>query len=228
MPGAVKASAIFGMEGTRLTRDEVGFFREINPYGFILFARNCETPEQIRALVLELKDLLGEQHLPILIDQEGGRVARLKPPHWPKYPPAGAFANIFSANEKNAVEATYLNARLIASDLNALGITVDCAPLADLPVEGAHDIIGDRAFGRKPEQVVALARAMARGIMPVGSHPGAFLQALEQFAQLVAGIRGVEQVLAPHVQPHARARVRRARATTGVGCGRVCVGRGWG
>lgn len=165
------SAAIFDSEGPVLTADEKRFFRDVNPYGFILFARHCETTESVNRLVGELKSLTGNDHLPILIDQEGGRVARLKPPHWPKYPPAQVFADMAKHDLEKAQKATYLNARLIAHDLYSLGITVDCAPLADLPVEGAHDVIGDRAFGKKAEQVIALARAMANGLIDGGIVP---------------------------------------------------------
>ena len=172
MPGSLNLSAaIYGIKGLQLSAEEKAFFRAARPYGFILFARNCESPAQVSALVSELKALSGRDNLPVLIDQEGGRVARLKPPHWPKYPPAGVFAGLYQTNPKQAEAAVFLNARLIASDLAALGITVDCAPLADLPVSGAHDIIGDRAFGNAPAQVIALARAMANGLAAGGVVP---------------------------------------------------------
>ncbi len=165
------SAVIYGVSGTSLTLDEIKLFTDVNPYGFILFARNCDTPAQIKTLVSQLKDTVGRAPVPILIDQEGGRVARLKPPHWPAYPPAGVFAALARQNLEQAKKAVYLNARLIAQDLSSLGITVDCAPLADLPVEGAHDIIGDRAFGNTPEQVIALARSMADGLTDGGVLP---------------------------------------------------------
>jgi beta-N-acetylhexosaminidase len=164
-------AAVYDTEGTTLTADEKAFFKDVNPFGFILFARHCATPEDVKRLVGELKSLTGRDRLPILIDQEGGRVARLKPPHWNKYPPAAVFAGIASVDREKAHRAVYTNARLIANDLFNLGITVDCAPLADLPVEGAHDIIGDRAFGREAEQVIYLGRAMAAGLMEGGIVP---------------------------------------------------------
>lgn len=165
------SAAIFDTDGPTLNAEEKAFFRDVNPFGFILFARHCESPEQIRRLIDDLKSLTGRDRLPVLIDQEGGRVARLRPPHWAKYPPAGVLAGLASRDRDLAHNAVYLNARLIANDLYNLGITVDCAPLADLPVEGAHDIIGDRAFGREPEQVIFLARAMAKGLMDGGIIP---------------------------------------------------------
>lgn len=163
--------AIFGCSGLRLTAEEKSFFREVKPYGFILFARNCASPDQVRALVADLYEACPRPVLPILIDQEGGRVARLKPPHWPAYPPAAKLAALYSRDPEAAKSAVYTNARLIAEDLASLGITVDCAPLADIPIEGAHDIIGDRAFGRSPQQVIDLARAMAGGLAAGGIVP---------------------------------------------------------
>jgi beta-N-acetylhexosaminidase len=165
------SAAIFDPVGATLSADEKAFFRDVNPFGYILFARHCETPEMVRRLVDELKSLSGRDRLPVLIDQEGGRVARLRPPHWEKYPPAGVFADMYERDKEKAREATYYNARLIAHDLYTLGITVDCAPLADIPVRGAHDVIGDRAFGRTPQQVVTLARAQANGLMDGGVVP---------------------------------------------------------
>lgn len=156
------------MSGTRLTPEETSFFSRVKPFGYILFARNCESPEQIRSLVSELKEISGRDNLPILIDQEGGRVARLKPPHFPVFPPAGKFAELATKDLEAAKKATYLNARLIAHELHDLGITVDCAPLADVPVDGAHDIIGDRAFGKSPEQVIELADSFAKGLAEGG------------------------------------------------------------
>lgn len=165
------SAAIYDTAGPELTADEKAFFREVNPFGYILFARHCPDPETVKRLVGELKSLSGRDRLPILIDQEGGRVARLKPPHWAKYPPAGVFAAMARQNREKAHRAVHINARLIAHDLYSLGITVDCAPLADLPVRGAHDIIGDRAFGTEAEQVVYLCRAMAAGLMDGGIVP---------------------------------------------------------
>ncbi len=159
---------IFGMDGTSLTAEEISFFSGVKPFGFILFARNCESPEQIKSLVGQLKEVSGRNKLPILIDQEGGRVARLKPPHFPVFPPAGAFAELAINDLEAAKQATYLNARLIAHELHNLGITVNCAPLADVPIEGAHDIIGDRAFGKSIKQVSELANSFAQGLADGG------------------------------------------------------------
>ncbi len=165
------SAVILDPVGDVLSAEEKAFFRDVNPFGYILFARHCESPDMVRRLIGELKSLSGRDRLPVLIDQEGGRVARLKPPHWPKYPPAAVFAAVYAQDREKALRACYLNARLIAHDLYELGITVDCAPLADIPVQGAHDVIGDRAFGYAPEPVIALARAQANGLMDGGVVP---------------------------------------------------------
>jgi beta-N-acetylhexosaminidase len=165
------AAAIFGLQGTEVSPEEAAFFSEINPYGYILFQRNCESPAQVKRLTDSLRDISGRDHLPILIDQEGGRVARLKPPHWPLFPSAQLFADFYTRDAKNATRACTLNARLMAHELAMIGVTVDCAPVADIPVPGAHDVIGDRAFGHRPEPVIALARAQAEGLMGGGIVP---------------------------------------------------------
>jgi len=165
------SAAIFGVEGLKLNDQEREFFTSLNSYGFILFARNCHNPEQVASLVAELKATCSHNQVAILIDQEGGRVARLKPPHWPAFPAASVFSAMAQNDLKKAEEAVYLNARLIAHELAMLGINVNCAPLADLPVPGAHDVIGDRAFGAESTQVIALARAMAHGLEDGGVVP---------------------------------------------------------
>src|SRR6185437_4465253 len=134
---------------------------------FILFQRNCETPEQVRELVAALRVAVGRTDAPVLIDQEGGRVARLKPPHWPAYPSAERLAALGAA----AAEAVRIGARLIAGDLNALGITVDCLPVLDLRVPDADEVIGDRAYGASPQRVAELGRAAAEGLLEGGVLP---------------------------------------------------------
>lgn len=163
-------AAIFGCSGLELTADERQFFERVKPLGFILFARNCESPEQVKRLVADLKSTVPHTQVPVLIDQEGGRVARLKPPHWRAFPTAERFVNMAKAG-LSAERACYLNARLIAAELYALGINTNCAPVADLRLEGAHDIIGDRAFGSDAAGVVPLARAQAQGLMDGGVIP---------------------------------------------------------
>ncbi|MEZ5690701.1 MAG: beta-N-acetylhexosaminidase [Rickettsiales bacterium] len=165
------SSVIFGLSGTSLTPDEISFFSEIKPFGYILFTRNCDDERQIRELTDQLRELSGRDDLPILIDQEGGRVARLKPPCFPEFPPASKFALMAEKNIGEAEKATYENAKKIAELLLSLGITVNCAPVADIPAEGAHDIIGDRAFGKNHEQVIKLAKAQAHGLMDGGVVP---------------------------------------------------------
>ncbi len=156
--------------GDRLTADEHQLFRDLDPYGFILFARNIQSPEQVRALVGELWDSV-RRPVPILIDQEGGRVARLQAPHWRKPPPAWTFASLAEQDMDKACRAAWLNSRLIASDLAALGITVDCLPVLDLRFPDAHLIVGDRAYGTTPQQVATVGRAAAEGLMAGGVLP---------------------------------------------------------
>src|ERR1700761_5343205 len=167
----MRSRAIYGCSGTALSADERAFFRETRPWGFILFGRNIETPEQVLTLVRALREAVGDVSAPVLIDQEGGRVARLKPPHWHERPPAGRFGRLYAENPEKAREATYLNARLIAHDLAALGINVDCLPVLDVPVAGSHDIIGDRAFARDPATVIDLGRAQIEGLIEGGVLP---------------------------------------------------------
>jgi beta-N-acetylhexosaminidase len=162
------AAVIFGCTGPTLAIAERDFFRSADPLGFILFQRNCETPAQVRRLVTELREAVGRADAPVLIDQEGGRVARLKPPHWPAYPAAAAFAGL---GGDRAREAAWTGARLIAEDLAALGITVDCVPVLDIPVDGADRVIGDRAYGTTAGVVATLGRAAAEGLLAGGVLP---------------------------------------------------------
>lgn len=162
---------ITGLSGTVLTQDERAFVREQQPWGFILFKRNVDTPAQVADLVRELRDTNGSPDAPVLIDQEGGRVQRLSPPHWPVYPPGVVFGNLYDLNRQDGLEAAYLASRLIAADLADLGITVDCLPLADVPVAGADAVIGDRAYGTSPEKVAKIARAVTDGLMDGGVLP---------------------------------------------------------
>jgi beta-N-acetylhexosaminidase len=169
---------IFGCARTGLLPEERRFFREANPFGFILFSRNCDDPEQVQGLIMELRQAAGRQDVPVFIDQEGGRVARLKPPHWPKHPSGRAFGLMYEKNPEWGAEAMKLNARIIAHELITLGITVDCAPVVDLFIKGASPAIGDRALSRKPAVIAELARIWAEtslnnGVMPVVKHfPG--------------------------------------------------------
>jgi len=172
------SAAIVGCAGPVLTDAERGLFRDTDPLGFILFARNVETPNQLRALIDDLRDCGGRNDAPVLIDQEGGRVARLRPPDWRAAPTSARIGALYRNDPDAGREAAWLNGRLLAHDLSGLGINVDCAPVLDLLFDGAHEIIGDRAFGEEIEPVVMLGRAtceglMAGGVLPVVKHmPG--------------------------------------------------------
>jgi beta-N-acetylhexosaminidase len=161
-------AAIYGLEGARLNDEERAFFRDADPAGYILFARNCLDRGQLRALTDELRGLHGRADLPILIDQEGGRVARMKPPHWPAFPAAQLFAAAYERAPMTAIQAARVNARAIAAMLAEVGINVDALPLLDVRQEGAHDVIGDRALGGEPMQVAALGRAVLDGLREGG------------------------------------------------------------
>ena len=161
---------ICGTAGPTLGAEERAFLRDADPWGFILFRRNCETPEQIRALTAALREAVGRD-APVLIDQEGGRVQRLGPPQWPAYPTGRTYGDLFARSPRDGRRAAHLGARLIAADLAALGIDVDCLPVLDVPVEGAHDVIGHRAYGVTPDVVADLGRAAAHGLLEGGVLP---------------------------------------------------------
>ena len=168
MPSREPSAVILGCAEPTLTSEERAFFRDADPLGFILFKRNCESPDQVRALVRALRDTVGRAEAPVLIDQEGGRVARLQPPHWRKYPSA---ATLGALGGERAREAVHLSARLIADDLAALGITVDCLPVLDVPQSGADPVIGDRAYASDPREVARLGRAACDGLLEGGVLP---------------------------------------------------------
>jgi beta-N-acetylhexosaminidase len=161
-------AAIYGLEGFELNADERGFFRDAEPAGFILFRRNCDSAEQLLRLTDSLRDLTGRPDLPILIDQEGGRVARMRPPVWPAFPAAERFAQLYALAPSSAIEAARSNARAIALTLRSCGINVNALPLLDVRQEGASDIIGDRALGSEPMQVAALGRVVLDGMASAG------------------------------------------------------------
>jgi beta-N-acetylhexosaminidase len=161
-------AAFYGLAGERLSDDERAFFREADPVGYILFRRNIADPEQLRALTDDLRTIHGRDDLPILIDQEGGRVARMRPPHWDAFPPAWTFAELYARAPMTAIEAARANAQAIAVMLREAGINVNALPLLDVRQEGAHDIIGDRALGAEPMQVAALGRAVLDGLAAGG------------------------------------------------------------
>lgn len=164
-------AVIFGCAGPELADWERRFFAEADPLGFILFQRNCVEPRQVRRLVGALRQSVSRADAPVLIDQEGGRVLRLTPPYWRAAPAQGRFGELAGRDRVVACEAAYLNARLLAAELAELGITVDCAPVLDLRLPGAHEVIGDRALGAQPEVVAELGRAVAQGLLDGGVLP---------------------------------------------------------
>jgi beta-N-acetylhexosaminidase len=181
---------ILGLSGPVLAEAEGAFFADADPLGFILFARNCETPGQLAALTADLRGAVSRADAPILIDQEGGRVARLGPPHWRVAPPAVLFGRLASADMDAARHAVTLNSRLIGAELAGLGINVDCAPVLDLPTGNADPIIGDRAFGHDPDLAATLGAAFcdgleAAGVLPVVKHiPGHGRAAVDSHREL--------------------------------------------
>src|ERR1700733_8581725 len=167
----MRTRAIYGCAGLALTAEERAFFAEAQPWGFILFGRNIADPDQVRRLVSELRATIGDANAPVLIDQEGGRVARLKPPHWKSRAPAADFGTLHATAPDTAHEAAYLNARLMAHNLRQLGLNVDCTPVLDVPVKGAHDVIGDRAFSSEVTTIVDLGCCVIEGMLEGGVLP---------------------------------------------------------
>jgi beta-N-acetylhexosaminidase len=174
----MRTALITGLQGPALTPDEAAFLREVRPAGLILFGRNLQSHDQIRALIDDAQTAVWAEHLLVLIDQEGGRVQRLRPPLGRALPPAAKYGEAYERSPEEAIAAAYAVARLMAEDLRALGINTNCLPVLDLPVAGSHGIIGDRAYGTTTAQVVALADAVAKGhlaggVLPVMKHiPG--------------------------------------------------------
>jgi beta-N-acetylhexosaminidase len=158
---------VCGCLSTRLAADELAFIRETTPWGLILFRRNVESREQLRALTAEFRAAVGRDDAPVLMDQEGGRVQRLAPPNWPAYPAAARF----EALGDDAEEAARLTMRLIAHDLREVGVTIDCAPVLDVADEATHAVIGTRAYSRDPARVAALGRAAMQGLIAGGVAP---------------------------------------------------------
>ncbi|WP_374764024.1 beta-N-acetylhexosaminidase [Yunchengibacter salinarum] len=169
---------LYSLSGPRLSDAEAAFFRSVRPAGFILFRRNVGTGDELRALTDSLKDLMGRRDIPILIDQEGGRVQRMAPPHWPAYPAMGLFGAVDRYDPALARRALGLTVAALAEDLRRAGITVNCLPLLDVVHPGADNVIGDRAFGDDPDRVARLGRVvvdalLAGGVLPVVKHvPG--------------------------------------------------------
>ena len=171
-------AAVFGCAGPKLSDEEAAFFRKIDPLGFILFARNCQNPEQIRRLTADLRAAVGRHDAPVLMDHEGGRVQRLAPPQWRKVPAAAAFGRRAEADLSTAVEAAAVNGQLMALELAAIGVDVNCVPCLDITDPAGHQVIGDRAFAADGAVVARLGRAQADGlarggVLPVIKHmPG--------------------------------------------------------
>ena len=168
---------ITGLAGLTISAKERAFLREAQPWGLIVFKRNVSTPSQVQDLVRSFRDTLGWE-APVLVDQEGGRVQRLGPPHWPTYPPGARYGELYDREPAAGLAAARLAGHLIAADLAAVGIDVDCLPIADVPVPGADAVIGNRAYGTEPAKVAAIARAVTEGleqggVLPVLKHiPG--------------------------------------------------------
>ncbi|PCI05371.1 MAG: beta-N-acetylhexosaminidase [Hyphomicrobiales bacterium] len=169
---------IAGCTGHRLTSDEKQFFRDAQPWGFIVFARNIDNPDQLRELCNEMRDCVGRGNAPILVDQEGGRVRRMRPPHWRDYYSGEKLGDLYRKDQATGLRAAWLQSRLMAADMIDVGINVNCLPVLDVPVAGAHDVIGDRAYGTDVETIAAMGRAaseglLAGGVLPVIKHiPG--------------------------------------------------------
>lgn len=201
--------AIFGIAGHTLTPDERAFFRDADPAGYILFGRNCETRDQLRALTDDLRALHGRDRTLICIDQEGGRVARMKPPEWRDYPPGEAFDRLYDLAPASAIEAARSNAAALGHDLAEVGISVDCLPLLDVRQPGAHDVIGDRALGCEPLRVAALGRAVLEGLETAGvagivkhipGHGRALADSHKELPTVTATAAELESDLAPFIR----------------------------
>ena len=169
---------IAGCTGPHLSPEEIQFFEQEKPWGFILFARNIENREQVLNLTRQMRECVGRENAPILIDEEGGRVQRLRPPHWQTNPPGKILGDLFQLDKQQGCRAAFLQGRLIAHDLNEIGVNVDCLPVLDVPVAGAHDAIGDRAYSLDPDVVAQIGRCvvvglLAGGVLPIVKHmPG--------------------------------------------------------
>jgi beta-N-acetylhexosaminidase len=198
--------AIFGLSGPVFTDDERQFFRDADPAGYILFGRNVQTRTQLRALTEALRAIHGRDRLFICIDQEGGRVARMKPPEWPAYPAGQVFDRLYDLAPISAIAAARANAQALGLDLAEVGITVDCTPLLDVRQPGAHDVIGDRALGSEPLRVAALGRAVLDGLALAGvigvikhlpGHGRAQADSHQELPTVTASAAELERDLAP-------------------------------
>src|SRR6478736_4844608 len=161
---------ITGLAGLSVSANERAFLRDARPWGLIIFKRNVSTPAQVQELIQSFRGAVGWE-APVLVDQEGGRVQRLGPPHWPVYPPGERYGELYDRDPTSGLAAARLAGHLIAADLKPLGIDVDCLPIADVPVAGGDPVIGDRAYGREPGKVAAIAGAVADGLEAGGVLP---------------------------------------------------------
>ncbi|MFV0645054.1 MAG: beta-N-acetylhexosaminidase [Sphingomonadaceae bacterium] len=198
--------AIFGISGATLSADETDFFRDSDPAGYILFARNCENRDQLRALTDELRSIHGRDRLFICIDQEGGRVARMKAPEWTRFPPGEVFDRLYDIAPVSAIEAARANAQALAIELAEVGISADCLPLLDIRQAQGHDVIGDRALGSEPLRVAALGRAILDGLAQAGvvgtikhipGHGRALADSHKELPVVTASAEDLETDLAP-------------------------------
>lgn len=162
---------VSGCEGLALSPDERSFFRAADPWGLILFQRNCSSREQVLRLTSDFRECVGRTDAPVLIDQEGGRVQRLKPPHWRNYPSGAQMGAVFQREPDTGLRVAFNCARLIANDLRELGITVNCAPVLDVRQAETHKVIGDRAYSTEPDEVGRVGRAIADGLLGGGVLP---------------------------------------------------------
>lgn len=197
---------IFGLAGETLTEEERAFFAAVEPAGYILFKRNIRDRPQLKALTDDLRTIAGREDVLIMIDQEGGRVARMQPPQWPAFPPAGRFEALYDMAPSSSIEAARANARALASILHEVGINVDALPLLDVRQDGASDIMGDRTYGSEPMQVAALGRATLDGLKAGGvvgivkhmpGHGRAMVDSHEHLPTVTASAQELEQDLAP-------------------------------
>ena len=195
------APLIFGCAGTVLSTEERTFFASTKPYGFILFDRNISDPSQVQSLTKELRETVGHSVVPILVDQEGGRVARLRPPQWRETPSARCLVSVLAEDKELACHAIRLNSHLIASDLIQSGISVSCMPVLDLASLGGHEIIGDRAYSRNPQDVSQYGRAaceglLESGVLPIIKHiPGHGRATLDSHLALPRVDTGIEELI---------------------------------
>ena len=204
-------AAIYGLSGLELLAEEADFFRDARPAGYILFKRNIESREQLRRLTNAIRDLEGHDEVPILIDQEGGRVARMRPPEWPAFPAGEAFDSLYQLAPSSAIEAARVNARALGLMLHEAGVNVDCLPMLDVRQPGATDIVGDRALGSEPMQVAALGRAIldglkSAGVLGVVKHIPGHGRALVDSHHELPTVDATEEELAVDLEPFERLR----------------------